>query len=66
MADMRKSKFAEEQIIGLFKQAAAGLAVVDICCKVVLSEVTSCKWHAKFDGLQRPDAAVATAALESC
>jgi len=30
---MRKSKFSEEQIIGFLKQAEAGMAVAEICCK---------------------------------
>jgi hypothetical protein len=31
MADMRKSKFSDEQIIGFLKQAEAGLSVAEIC-----------------------------------
>jgi putative transposase len=56
MADMRKSKFTEEQIIGFLKQAEAGLAVAEICRKGGFSDATFYKWRAKFGGMEASDA----------
>jgi putative transposase len=56
MADMRKSKFTEEQIIGFLKQAEAGMAVAEICRKGGFSDATFYKWRAKFGGMEASDA----------
>ena len=53
---MRKSKFTEEQIIGFFKLAEAGLAVAEICRKCGFSDATFYKWRAKFGGMEASDA----------
>jgi putative transposase len=52
MADMRKRKFTEEQIIGFLKQAEAGMAVAEICRKGGFSDATFYKWRAKFGGME--------------
>ena len=53
---MRKSKFTEDQIIGLLKQAEAGLAVAEICRKGGFSDATFYKCRAKFGGMEASDA----------
>jgi putative transposase len=57
MADMRKSKYSEEQIIGFLNRATAGLPVKDLCRQEGFSEATFYKWRAKFGGMQASDAA---------
>jgi putative transposase len=43
MADMRKSKYTEELIIGFLKQAEAGLAVAENCRKCGFSNAMTYK-----------------------
>jgi putative transposase len=57
MADMRTSKYSEEQIIGFLNQATAGLPVKDLCRQGGFSEATFYKWRARFGGLQVSEAA---------
>src|SRR5512142_2521795 len=56
MADMRKSKYSEEQIIGFLKQAEAGMPVAEICRKGGFSDATFYKWRSKFGGMKASDA----------
>jgi putative transposase len=56
MADMRKSKFSDEQIIGFLKQAEAGMPVAQLCRSGGFSDATFYKWRAKFGGMEASDA----------
>ena len=49
MADMRTSKYSEEQIIGFLNQAT--VPVKELFRQAGFSEATFYKWRAKFGGL---------------
>ncbi|WP_394358011.1 IS3 family transposase [Methylococcus mesophilus] len=51
-----KKRFTEEQIIGILKEAEAGLKVAELCRKHGLSEATYYNWKAKYGGLTVSDA----------
>jgi putative transposase len=53
---MKASRFSEEQIIGILKQAEAGVRVVDLCRQYGVSDATFYKWRNKFGGLSVTDA----------
>jgi putative transposase len=44
---MKKTRFSVEQIVGVVKQAAVGVPVVELIWKAGISEQTFYRWKAK-------------------
>ena len=48
---MKRSRFSEEQIIGILREQEAGAATADVCRKHGISTATFYKRKAKYGGL---------------
>ena len=53
---MKKSRFSEEQIIGILKQGEAGVKTADVCREHGISAATFYGWKQKFGGLDVSEA----------
>ena len=52
----KRSRFTEEQIIGILREQEAGGKTADVCRKHGVSSGTFYKWKAKYGGLDVSDA----------
>ena len=53
---MKRSRFTEDQIIGILKEHEAGVAVADLCRKHGVSNASIYKWKAKYGGMEVSEA----------
>ncbi|TWA70158.1 putative transposase [Azospirillum brasilense] len=53
---MKKSRFSEEQIIGILREQEAGRPTAEVCRKHGVSEATFFRWKAKYGGLEVSEA----------
>ncbi len=53
---MRRSRFSEEQIIGILKEQEAGQKTADVCRRHGISEATFYTWTAESGGLEVSEA----------
>jgi len=53
---MKRSRFSEEQIIGILREQEAGAATADVCRKHGISNATFYKCKAKYGGLDVTEA----------
>ena len=49
---MKRTRFSEEQIIGVLREAESGTAVKDLCRRAGISTVTFYKWKAKYENME--------------
>ena len=53
---MKRSRFSEEQIIGVLKEHEAGMATAEVCRRHGISPATFYKWKSKFGGMEVSEA----------
>jgi putative transposase len=53
---MKRSRFSEEQIIGILKEHQAGLSPTELCRKHGISDATFYTWRKKYGGMEVSDA----------
>ena len=53
---MKKSRYTEEQIIGILKQHEAGVKTADLCREHGISEATFYNWKSKYGGMDVSEA----------
>ena len=53
---MKRTRFREEQIIGVLKEAEAGAKTADLARRHGVSEATIYNWESKYGGLEISEA----------
>ena len=52
--DMKRSRFSDEQIIGILKEHEAGVPVADLCRKHGVNDASIYNWKARLAGWMCP------------
>jgi putative transposase len=53
---MKRSRFSEEQIIGILKEHQAGFSAAELCRKHGISDATFYNWRSKYGGMEASEA----------
>jgi putative transposase len=53
---MKRSRFTEEQVIGILKEHQAGMSAADLCRKHGISDATFYIWRKKYGGMEVSEA----------
>lgn len=53
---MKRSRYTEEQIIGILREQEAGVPVAELCRKHGMSDATFYNWKRKYGGLEVSEA----------
>lgn len=53
---MKRSRFSDEQIIGILKEHQAGMSAGDLCRKHGISDATFYTWRKKYGGIEVSEA----------
>jgi len=53
---MKRSRFTEDQIIGVLKEHQAGIPTAELCRKHGISDATFYNWRSRYGGLEVSDA----------
>jgi putative transposase len=53
---MKRSRFSDEQIIGILKENQAGLSALELCRKHGISDATFYTWRKRYGGMEVSEA----------
>jgi putative transposase len=53
---MKRKRFTDEQIIGIFNEQELGAKTADLCRKHGISDATFYKWKSKYGGMEVAEA----------
>ncbi len=52
---MKRSRYSEEQVVGILREAQSGMTVKALCAKHNISEQTFYNWKRKYQGMEVND-----------